>query len=48
MWRRANGKKQRFSAVIHPGGMRIDARWESSKDGTEWEEEFALRFTRGG
>jgi hypothetical protein len=46
MWRRSNGSCQRFTAQISPDQRKIEARWESSRDDTAWEEEFAIVYAK--
>jgi hypothetical protein len=37
---------QRFSASLSDDGNTITGRWEKSSDGTEWETDFDLTYTR--
>jgi len=37
---------QRFTAKISDDGNTIEGRWEAAKDGTNWETDFDLVFTR--
>ena len=46
IWRDGAPFSQRFSGKISDDGNRIDARWEAAKDGTSWETDFDLVFTR--
>lgn len=46
IWRTANGSTQRFIGLISPDQKTIDARWESSKDGKDWEEEFTIAYAK--
>jgi hypothetical protein len=39
---------QRFTGTLSDDGNRIDGRWESSDDGSAWEVDFDLMFTRVG
>jgi hypothetical protein len=45
-WRDGEPFSQRFTGKISDDGNRIDARWEAAKDGTNWETDFDLIFTR--
>ena len=40
------GFDQRLIGVISADGDRIDARWERSEDGTTWELDFEVTYTR--
>jgi hypothetical protein len=46
IWREGEPFAQRFSGRFSDDGNRIDARWEAAKDGTTWETDFDLVFTR--
>ena len=46
MWRTSPGFSQRFIGTIGDGGDTIAARWEKSEDGSRWELDFDLTFTR--
>jgi hypothetical protein len=46
IWRDGAPFSQRFKGQISEDGNRIDARWEAAKDGTNWETDFDLVFTR--
>ena len=46
MWRTANGLSQRFTGVISHDYLTIEGLWESSKDGTAWDTEFAIDYTK--
>jgi hypothetical protein len=46
IWRDGEPFSQRFTGKISDDGNRIDARWEAAKDGTNWETDFDLVFTR--
>ena len=48
IWRDGEPFSQRFTGKISDDGNRIDARWEAAKDGTNWETDFDLVFTRVG
>jgi len=37
---------QRFTGTFSGDGARIDGRWESSPDGTNWEHDFDLTYTK--
>lgn len=45
-WRNAPGFSQRFTGTISPDGHTIVGRGELSKDGTNWEGDLALTYTR--
>lgn len=47
MWRQASGFWQRFSGTLNGDGGSIRATWEkSSDDGSSWEHDFDLIYTR--
>jgi hypothetical protein len=46
IWRDGEPFSQRFHGKIADDGNRIDARWEAAKDGSNWETDFDLVFTR--
>jgi hypothetical protein len=46
MWRAAPGFHQRFAGRIGPDGNTIEACWEKSEDGSNWEHDFDLIYTR--
>ena len=46
LWRDGEPFSQRFKGQISDDGNRIDARWEAAKDGTTWETDFDVVFTR--
>ena len=46
IWREGEPFAQRFTGRFSEDGNRIDARWEAAKDGTDWETDFDLVFTR--
>jgi hypothetical protein len=46
LWRDAPGFSQRFIATISPDGKMIQARWEKSFDGSQWEHDFDLIYTK--
>jgi hypothetical protein len=46
IWRDGPPFSQRFKGKISDDGNRIEARWEAAKDGTDWETDFDLVFTR--
>lgn len=45
-WRDAPGFSQRFSGTFSEDGSRIIARWEKSLDGTHWEHDFDLQYSK--
>jgi hypothetical protein len=48
IWREGEPFDQRFTGRFSEDGNRIDARWEAAKDGTTWETDFDLVFTKVG
>jgi hypothetical protein len=46
IWRQAPGFWQRFAATLSEDGRSIRAAWEKSPDGTIWEHDFDLIYTR--
>jgi hypothetical protein len=46
IWRDGEPFSQRFHGKFSEDSYRIDARWEAAKDGTNWETDFDLVFTR--
>lgn len=46
IWRDAPGFSQRFEGTFREDGKRITARWELSSDGTTWEHDFNLTYTK--
>jgi hypothetical protein len=46
IWREAPGFSQRFSATLSDDGTLIMGTWEKSPDGTSWEHDFDLTYTR--
>jgi len=46
MWRQAPGFWQRFSGMLSPDGSSIRASWEKSPDGSSWEHDFDLIYTK--
>jgi hypothetical protein len=48
LWRDGEPFSQRFTGRISEDGNRIDGRWEAAKDGTNWETDFDLVYTRVG
>ncbi len=46
LWRKAPGFSQRFFGKISADGKTIQARWEKSSDGTHWEHDFDLIYTK--
>jgi hypothetical protein len=47
-WRIAPGFSQRFAGTIAPDGRTIVSRGELSRDGTHWEPDLQLTYTRAG
>ncbi len=46
MWREAPGFWQRFEGKISKNGQIITAHWEKSSDGTRWEHDFNVTYTK--
>jgi hypothetical protein len=45
-WRSAPGFSQRFTGAFSDDGSTIAARWEHSSDGSHWNHDFDLTYTR--
>ena len=45
-WREAPGFSQRFMGTISADGRTIKAHWEKSGDGSTWEHDFDLTYTK--
>jgi hypothetical protein len=48
MWRNSPDFSQRFEGKISPDGKVITGRWEKSSDGTTWEHDFDVAYTKVG
>ena len=48
LWRDAPGFSQRFKGVFSDDGQTITGFWESSSDGSTWEHDFDLTYTKVG
>lgn len=48
IWRNAPGFSQRFTGTLADDGRSIRASWEKSPDGSDWEHDFDLLYTRAG
>ena len=46
IWREAPGFSQRFTSTFSEDGNTITGRWEKSLDGTHWEHDFDLTYTK--
>lgn len=46
IWRKAPGFSQRFTGRLRGSGKKIEGAWEKSKDGSRWELDFDLAYTR--
>lgn len=46
IWRDAPGFSQRYAATLSEDGATINATWEKSADGSTWEHDFDLVYTR--
>jgi hypothetical protein len=46
IWRDFPGFSQRFIGTFNEDGTLITARWEKSTDGSTWEHDFDLTYTR--
>lgn len=48
MWRNTRNFSQRFQGRVDADRNSISARWEKSTDGTTWQHDFDMRFSRAG
>ncbi len=46
MWRESPGFSQRFKGTIKDDGNIISALWDKSTDGSHWEHDLELTYTR--
>jgi hypothetical protein len=46
LWRMAPGFSQRFTGTFNETADKISGRWEHSADGSTWEQDFDLTYTR--
>jgi hypothetical protein len=46
LWRDFPGFSQRFHGTFSEDGKTITARWEKSRDGSSWEHDFDLTYTK--
>lgn len=46
MWREAPGFWQRYEGRVHDDGKAITGHWEKSADGTTWEHDFDVTYTK--
>jgi hypothetical protein len=46
MWRDAPGFFQRFTGTFSDDGKTVTARWEGSRDGSDWEPDFDVMYTK--
>ena len=46
MWRAAPGFWQRYEGTLSNNGTTITAHWEKSSDGTKWEHDFDVIYTK--
>ena len=46
MWREAPGFWQRYEGTLSNDGNTITAHWEKSADGTKWEHDFDVTYTK--
>ena len=46
LWRDFPGFSQRFTGTINEDGRTIRASWEKSEDGSHWEHDFDLTYTK--
>ena len=46
LWRQAPGFSQRFTGTFSDGGNSISGSWERSIDGSTWEHDFDLTYTK--
>ena len=48
MWREAPGFFQRFTGTFSDDNNTITGRWEGSRDGSNWEPDFDMTYTKVG
>ena len=48
MWRDTPGFSQRFEGNVSADGRTITAYWEKSFDGSQWEHDFDVTYTKIG
>lgn len=48
LWRDSPGFSQRFTGAFSDDGNTIHGRWELSRDGSNWEHDFDLTYTKTG
>ena len=46
LWRESPGFWQRYTGTLSPDGATITEAWEKSPDGTRWEHDFDLTYTK--
>jgi hypothetical protein len=46
MWREAPGFWQRYEGTLSQDGKTITAHWDKSRDGTAWEHDFDITYTK--
>jgi len=46
MWREAPGFWQRYESTVSRNGKSISGQWERSADGSTWEHDFDVTYTR--
>ena len=46
LWRESPGFWQRYTGTFSPDGSTITGAWEKSPDGSRWEHDFGLTYTR--
>ena len=46
MWREAPGFFQRFTGTVSRDGNTITSCWEKSRDGSRWEHDFDVTYTK--
>ena len=46
LWRVAPDFSQRFTGIFNPAADMISGTWEGSRDGSTWEHDFDLTYTR--
>jgi hypothetical protein len=46
MWREAPGFWQRYESTVSKNGNIITGHWEKSADGSKWEHDFNVTYTR--
>ena len=48
LWRDGDDFSQRFTGTLSDDGKRLEGAWEISHDGSSWEHDFDITFTKVG